>query len=121
MATMLSLPALVAVLVVAALHVVFMVLETFMWTTPFGRRTFGQSVEDAEKTKVLAQNQGVYNGALAGLLVWGAFRASAETVVALLVFVVVVGVYGGVTAKRSILFMQALPAAIAIALVLFAG
>ena len=109
---------LVATLIVAFLHVVFMVLETFLWATPRGRKIFGQTKEQAEVTKVLAANQGVYNGALAGLLVWASLAAQRQTVVALLIFVIVVGVYGAVTAKPTILFLQALPAAIALALVL---
>jgi putative membrane protein len=115
---MITLGGLVATLVVAALHVVFMVLESILWTKPTGRRIFAQSREDAETTKVLAQNQGVYNGALAGLLVWAALSGLTSTVAALLIFVVVVGVFGAITAKPTILFLQALPAGIALALVL---
>lgn len=110
---------LIATFVVAALHIVFMVLETFLWTTPRGRKIFGQTKENAELTKVLAANQGVYNGALAGLLIWASVTGLRSTVMALLVFVIVVGVYGAVTAKPTILFLQALPAAIALALVYF--
>lgn len=114
---MLSPAALVATLVVVVAHLVFMVLETFLWTTPRGRKIFGQTVAQAEITKVLAQNQGVYNGALAGLLAWAAFAAPSATVVAVLAFVIVVGVYGAITAKPTIFFLQALPAAVAMALV----
>lgn len=106
------------ILLVALLHAVFMVVETFLWTTPGVRRRFGQSAQQAEATRVLAANQGVYNGALAGALVWAVWTANAGAVQMLLAFVVVVGVYGGVTAKRSILVIQALPAAIALALTL---
>jgi putative membrane protein len=115
-----ALAALVATLVVAALHAVFMVLETFLWTTPRGRKIFGQSPEDAEKTKVLAQNHGVYNGALGAALAYAAITGEHTTSIVLLIFVIVVGVYGAITAKGSILFMQALPAAIALALTLLA-
>lgn len=115
---MISTPAVAAVLVVALLHLAFLVLETFLWTTPRGRRVFGQSAEDAERTKVLAQNQGVYNGALGVALAWAALFGERETVVVLLAFVIVVGVYGGLTAKRTILLLQALPGALALALVL---
>ena len=114
---MLSAAALVATLVVVVLHVIFMVLETFLWTTPRGRRIFGQTREQAEATKVLANNQGVYNGALAALLAWAAFAAPSTTVMAVLAFVIVVGIYGGITAKRTILLIQALPAAVAMVLV----
>jgi putative membrane protein len=110
--------ALAATLVVALAHVAFMVLETFLWTTRRGRKIFGQTVEQAEATKVLAKNQGIYNGALAAVLAWAAFSGPRSTVVALLLFVVVVGAYGGITAKPTILVVQALPAAIALALVL---
>lgn len=110
--------ALVATLVVAAAHVGFMILETFLWTTPTGRRIFGQSADEAQTTKVLAQNQGVYNGALAALLAWAALAGQGDTVVAALVFVIVVGVYGAITAKPTILLLQALPAAAALALML---
>ena len=104
-------------IVVALLHVVFMVFETFLWTTPGVRRRFGQTAEQAETTKVLAANQGVYNGALAAALIYSVVTAQAATTTVLLAFVVVVGLYGGYSAKRSILVLQALPAAIALALV----
>ncbi len=104
-------------LLVAVAHVLFMVVETFLWTTPAVRRRFGQTAEQAEATRVLAANQGIYNGALAGALVWSVFASQPATTVVLLAFVVVVGVYGGYSAKRSILVIQALPAAIALALV----
>jgi putative membrane protein len=117
---MLHFAALALTLLVAVLHLGFMVLETFLWEGPTGRRIFGQTVEQAESTKVLAHNQGVYNGALAVLIAWAALSDQHATVVALLVFVIVVGVYGGFTAKRSILVTQAVPAAIALALTLLA-
>lgn len=117
---MLALLGLVATLAVSAAHVGFMVLETFLWTAPAGRRIFAQSEEEAEQTKVLAQNQGVYNGALAVLLAWAALSGQGPAVVAILIFVIVVGIYGAITAKPSILFVQALPAAVALALTLLA-
>ena len=106
-----------ATLFVAVLHVLFMVLETFLWTTPRGRKIFGQTKEGAEATKVLAANQGVYNGALAVLLAWAALTGETHATMAGLVFVIVVGIYGAISAKGSILFIQAVPAAIALALV----
>lgn len=112
--------ALVLTLVVAALHVYFMVLETFMWTTPLGRKVFGNSKEKAETTKVLAANQGVYNGALAACLAWAALAPNPQATVALLAFVVVVGVYGALSASIKILYVQALPAGIALGLTLAA-
>lgn len=104
------------VVLVAVAHVAFMVLETFLWTTPGVRKRFGQTAEQAEATRVLAANQGVYNGALAGALVWSVVAGEAFATTVLLSFVVVVGVYGAYSAKRSILFIQALPAAVALAL-----
>lgn len=109
--------ALVATLVVAALHLGFMVLETFLWTRPTGRRVFGGGIKDFEATRVLAQNQGVYNGALAGVLAWAALAGDSAAAVALLIFVVVVGVFGAATAKPSIFFVQALPALVALGLI----
>ena len=103
-------------LLVALAHLGFMVLETFLWTTPRVRRIFGQSAEQAEAMKVLAGNQGVYNGALGAALAWAAIAGETSTVSLLLLFVIVVGAYGAATVKHSILFVQAMPAAIALAL-----
>ena len=102
-------------ILVAALHLAFFAVESFLWTTPAVRRRFGFTAEQAEATKVLAANQGVYNGALAATLIWALVAAERNAVLALLAFVVVVGVYGGATAKKSIVFVQALPAAAAFA------
>ena len=108
--------ALIAILVVAALHVGFMILESVLWTTPRGRRIFGQTVEGAEATRVLALNQGVYNCGVAVLLAWAALTDREDTTIALLAFVIAMGVVGAVTAKPTILVVQAVPAAIALAL-----
>lgn len=106
---------------VAALHVYFLVLEMFLWTGPTGQRVFGRTAAEQESSKVLAANQGLYNGFLAAGLVWS-LVAGAPIAPAVRVFflacVVVAGVYGGLTATRRILFVQALPAAIALALTL---
>ena len=110
--------------VVAVEHVWFFVLESFLWTKPIGRRTFGQSAERAEATRTLAMNQGVYNGFLAAGLAWGLLAAPGTHREAILTFflscVVVAGVVGGVTASWRILLVQALPAAIALVLTLLA-
>ena len=104
-------------------HVWAMVLEMFLWTKPLGRKTFGLSKEDAETSKTLAANQGLYNGFLAAGLVLSFFVPSPETAFTLQVFFLVcvslAGLYGAVTAKMSILFMQGMPAMIALALLLF--
>jgi putative membrane protein len=105
------------VVLVALLHVYFLVLEMFLWDTPFGRRTFGMSPEKAAMTRPLAMNQGLYNGFLAAGLLWG-LAAGAPVQVFFLVCVVIAGVFGALTASRKILWVQALPGAIALALVL---
>lgn len=99
---------------VAVLHGVFMLLETFLWTTPKVRARFGNSAAQAEQTRVLAANQGVYNGALAVALVWGQLAQQPSVVKSILAIIVAVGLYGGYSAKRSIIVIQALPAAAAL-------
>ncbi len=110
----------IAVTLVALLHVWFMVLEMFLWTTPRGRRAFGNSVEKAEVTKVLAANQGLYNGFLAAGLFWGLSLGASGNPIKLFFLgcVLIAGIYGAATASRKILWIQALPAAIALALVI---
>lgn len=110
--------AIVAVGLVALLHLYFLVLEVFLWSRPFGRRVFGLSPEFAKATKSLAANQGLYNGFLAAGLVWGlSLGAGGHAVmVFFLGCVIVAGIFGAVTASRRILLIQALPAAIAMAL-----
>ena len=105
---------------VALLHVGFLVLEMFLWDKPFGLRIFGHSREHARASKVLAMNQGLYNGFLAAGLVWGLLLGAAGNPIKIffLVCVVIAGVFGGLTASRKILFVQALPAAMALVLVL---
>ena len=108
----------IIVALVALLHIYFLVLEMFLWDKPIGRRTFGQTLEQAQSTKVLAANQGLYNGFLAAGLIWGLSMGSAGTHIKVffLCCVLVAGVYGAATASRKILFVQALPAAIGLAL-----
>ncbi len=110
----------IAVLLVALLHVYALVLEMFLWDTPYGRRVFRLTPETAAASKVLAANQGLYNGFLAAGLAWGLWLGAAGQGVQVffLLCVVAAGVFGGLTANRRILFMQALPGAIALALVL---
>lgn len=104
---------------VALLHVYFMVLEMFLWTRPAGRKAFGLTVEQAEATKVLAANQGLYNGFLAAGLLWGLSLGAAggPVKVFFLGCVLVAGLYGAMTASRKILFIQGMPAALGLALV----
>ena len=113
-----STAALVTTYVVAALHLGFFALESLLWTTPKVRKIFGQSAGDAETTKVLALNQGAYNACLAAALIYGAIAAAPQLLIVLHAFVVVVGLVGAFSAKITILFIQALPAAVALALLL---
>ncbi|MCA8921747.1 MAG: DUF1304 domain-containing protein [Planctomycetes bacterium] len=116
--------ALIVAGLVAALHVWFAILEGVLFTKPLGLKTFKISAEDAETCKVFAQNQGLYNLFLSAGLVWS-FVAEPGLAFQLQLFflgcVIVAGVVGGVTASKGILFVQALPAAIALVLVLGAG
>ncbi len=107
---------------VVLIHLYILVLEMFLWDTRFGRRVFGNSPEFAAASKVLAANQGLYNGFLAAGLAWGLSLGTAGTSVKVffLTCVVVAGVYGAATVGKKILFVQALPAALALALVLAA-
>jgi putative membrane protein len=108
----------IVVALVALLHVYILVLEMFLWDKPSGRRAFGMSREMAAATKVLAANQGLYNGFLAAGLFWGLALGEAGWAVKLffLLCVLVAGVFGAATASRRILFVQALPAAVGLAL-----
>jgi putative membrane protein len=115
-----STAAFVVVALVAILHVYFLVLEMFLWDKPTGMRVFGHTREAAAASKVLAANQGLYNGFLAAGLVWGLLLGAAgrPVVIFFLACVLIAGVYGAVTASRKILYVQALPALIGLALVL---
>ena len=106
------------VALVAALHLFFLVLEMFLWTTPTGRRIFGTDPEFAEQSKALAANQGLYNGFLAAGLVWGLIAEDTDVLLFFTGCVVVAGVYGAATVNRRILFVQALPGLLAFLAVL---
>ena len=119
-----SLAAQIFVGLVALLHIYFLVLEMFLWKTPYGRRVFGTTPEQAESSAVLAGNQGLYNGFLSAGLIWSFFAAPAMVLplrVFFLACVIVAGIYGAATANKRILFAQALPAAIALVLSYLAG
>ena len=113
-----STPAMVLVLLVALLHLYFLVLEMFLWTRPIGLKVFRQSLEKAEQSRVLAANQGLYNGFLAAGLLYGVATGSREFCLFFLACVVVAGAYGAATVNRRIFFVQALPALLAIAALL---
>ncbi|WP_199751492.1 MULTISPECIES: DUF1304 domain-containing protein [unclassified Bradyrhizobium] len=108
----------VLVALVAALHVFFLILEMFLWDRPLGLKVFRNSPEKAEITKVLAANQGLYNGFLAAGLVWGLAHGNPTLAFQIKVFfllcVIVAGAYGAATVSTRILMVQALPAAVAL-------
>lgn len=115
--------ALVLIALTALTHAWFLVLEMFLWRTPFGMRTFGTTPQQAEATVVLAANQGLYNGILAAGLGWS-LVAPEPTAFTFRVFflgaVIVAGIYGSLTVSPRILLVQALPAALALGAVLLA-
>lgn len=118
-----SIAADIMVALVALIHIYILVLEMFLWDKPAGLKAFGQTRERAAATKVLAANQGLYNGFLAAGLIWGLLLGTdgSQVKVFFLACVFVAGLYGAMTASRKILFVQSVPAAIGMALVLVAG
>lgn len=109
---------------VALLHVYILVLEMFLWTTPQGMRVFGTRPEFARQSAALAANQGLYNGFLAAGLFWGLLAGGStghQIKIFFLLCVAIAGVYGAATVNRRILFVQTIPAAIGLLLVLIAS
>jgi putative membrane protein len=112
------------VLLVAAIHVYIVVLEMVLWRTPRGMQAFGTDPEFAERSAPLAANQGLYNGFLVAGLAWGLIVGDPVGFQVKLFFlscVLVAGLFGAATVSRRILFVQALPAALALVAVLAAG
>jgi putative membrane protein len=111
----------IVVALVAVLHIYFLVLEMFLWDRPRGLRTFGTTPEFASASKSLAANQGLYNGFLAAGLVWGLILGTTGNPIKIffLACVILAGVFGAFTVNLRILWVQAVPAAIALMLVLF--
>jgi len=109
--------ALALVVLVALLHLYFLVLEMFLWDQPAGLRAFGHTREAAAASRVLAANQGLYNGFLAAGLLWGVSLGTAgrDVTTFFLGCVLVAGIFGAATASRKILYVQALPALVALA------
>jgi putative membrane protein len=107
---------------VALLHLWFLVLEMFFWDKPLGLKTFRLTPEFAKASKSLAANQGLYNGFLAAGLVWGLLLGADGRAIRMFFLgcVIVAGVFGAITVGRKILFVQALPGAVALGLVLAA-
>ncbi|MCA8888380.1 MAG: DUF1304 domain-containing protein [Parvularculaceae bacterium] len=109
------------VVLVAALHFGFLALEMFFWDHPVGRELFSMTPEQSAQTAILAANQGLYNGFLGAGLLWSLSARQRAAMYFFLMCVVVAGVYGGLTAKPTILLFQAAPAVLAFALSLAFG
>ncbi len=109
--------AMVLIAIVALLHLGFLVLEMFLWTRPIGLKIFRNTPERAQTMRVLAANQGLYNGFLAAGLLWAVATAQRDVALFFLICVVVAGVYGAATVNRRIFYVQAVPALAAIAAV----
>lgn len=110
----------IVIAIIALMHVWFLILEMFLWDKPTGRRAFGLTPEFATQSKVLAANQGLYNGFLSAGLIWGLLLGGAEGMrvkVFFLACVLVAGLYGGFTATRKVLWIQAAPAVVGLACV----
>ena len=105
----------VSVIAVVILHIYFLILEMFFWDKPPGLKIFGHSQDFAQRSRILAMNQGLYNGFLAAGLIWGLYQGAAGTSITLffLSCVIIAGIFGGLTASRKILLFQALPAIVA--------
>jgi putative membrane protein len=110
----------IVIALVALLHVYFLVLEMFFWDKPLGLRAFNLKPDFAKASKVLAANQGLYNGFLAAGLLWGLWRGDVAVQMFFLSCVLIAGIYGAITVGKKILFVQALPAAVALLLLRFA-
>lgn len=107
-----------ATALVALEHIAILILEMFFWNHPLGYRIFGTTPETAASSAVLAMNQGLYNGFLAAGLIWSIVSGRRDVQIFFLACVVVAGIFGGITAKPSILLSQALPGMVALISVL---
>lgn len=104
----------ILVVIVALLHIGFLALEMFFWDHPVGRKRFGMTPEFSKESATLAANQGLYNGFLAAGLFWGLIINSTPIKIFFLLCVLIAGIFGGLTARRTILYIQALPALLAL-------
>ena len=109
----------ILVVLVAVLHFGFLALEMFFWDHPFGRKRFGMTPEYSKASASLAANQGLYNGFLAAGLIWGLVTSNTPVQIFFLICVLVAGIYGGITTRRMILYIQALPGLLALIAVYF--
>ena len=106
----------ILIVIVALLHLGFLALEMFFWDHPFGRKRFRMTSEYSKASATLAANQGLYNGFLAAGLFWGLSTGQFDVKMFFLICVVIAGIYGGLTARRTILYVQALPGLLALIL-----
>ena len=106
---------------VALLHILFLILEMFLWDTPTGRKIFATDADFAKKSRVLAANQGFYNGILAAGLIWATISAQVSVQIFFLIAVIAAGVFGAITVNLKILWLQAIPAVLALAAIYFTG
>ena len=106
----------ILIVIVALLHLGFLALEMFFWDHPFGRKRFAMTSEYSKASASLAANQGLYNGFLAAGLLWGLSTGQFDVKMFFLICVVIAGIYGGLTARRTILYVQALPGLLALIL-----
>ena len=109
----------IMIAIVAILHIGFLILEMFLWDHPFGRKRFKMTPEYSRASASLAANQGLYNGFLAAGLIWGLWTDQFAVKMFFLICVVIAGIYGGITARRTILYIQALPGLLALLLLYF--
>ncbi|AWV85616.1 DUF1304 domain-containing protein [Acinetobacter radioresistens] len=112
----------ILIVLIALLHIYILVLEMFLWDKLSGLRAFGNTLEKARLTKVMAQNQGLYNGFLAAGLLWSLYAPESYALALanfFLACVLVAGIYGGLTASKKIIYIQAVPALIALIAVNF--
>ena len=109
-----TLVAAILVVLVAASHLGFLALEMFFWDHPFGRKQFKMTPEYSKASASLAANQGLYNGFLAAGLIWGLLNGDTSIKIFFLTCVVIAGIYGGLTARKTILYIQALPGLLAL-------
>jgi putative membrane protein len=105
---------------VALIHVYILILEMFLWTKARGLATFKMTITRAEETKILAANQGLYNGFLASGILWGLLREDTGVVCFFLICVAIAGVYGSMTVGKKILYIQTVPAVLALLLLFLA-
>ncbi len=112
--------ALISTVFVALIHIWILVLEMFLWTKPIGMKAFRMSAQRAQETAVLAANQGIYNGVLAAGLFFGIYQQSLEIKAFFLISVAIVGIFGAMTASKKIIYVQTLPALLALTLTFLA-